>query len=276
MIVENSGFGAARRAYVRRSSITTARARSEGGQGRRRCRARLDVSRNSSAPCRRVAPRRGAGLDGDRHPGALQASNASLTRGERPARQRLVRARRDVGGRQCPAALSHAALAVPVTSWSVMLSVALYGDVVNGARRWLNVASPASRPRMMKIAVPLMSSPVYFDRYEARSSPAYLVAAFMLALPSRSCAPARLGNRRTHPGDRLLPIVSAGLCVADQRRHRCRRRREPAVAVVRAARLPATAHPHAARPMQDPLGAGYHTIQSTIAMGAGGLAGKDG
>ncbi|NIO39149.1 MAG: FtsW/RodA/SpoVE family cell cycle protein, partial [Burkholderiales bacterium] len=27
-------------------------------------------------------------------------------------------------------------------------------------------------------------------------------------------------------------------------------------------------------PMQDPLGAGYHTIQSTIAMGSGGVFGK--
>ena len=41
-----------------------------------------------------------------------------------------------------------------------------------------------------------------------------------------------------------------------------------------AARLPAPARPHLLDPTQDPLGAGYHTIQSTIAVGSGGITGK--
>ena len=43
-----------------------------------------------------------------------------------------------------------------------------------------------------------------------------------------------------------------------------------------AARLPAEAHPDLIDPTTDPLGSGYHIIQSTIAIGSGGTVGRAG
>src|SRR3990170_1845086 len=60
-------------------------------------------------------------------------------------------------------------VAVPLYVLGVLLlvCVALFGDVVHGARRWLHVGVTRVQPsELMKIAVPLMLA-WYFDRYEA-------------------------------------------------------------------------------------------------------------
>src|SRR5918999_1812182 len=60
--------------------------------------------------------------------------------------------------------------------------------------------------------------------------------------------------------------------------HHCgagdRRRSNPAGRMVHAARLPAPEGAHTARPFAGSARGGYHTIQSTIAVGSGGVAGK--
>ena len=49
----------------------------------------------------------------------------------------------------------------------LLVAVALFGDVVNGARRWLNLGVVRIQPsEIMKIAMPLMLA-WYFDKHEA-------------------------------------------------------------------------------------------------------------
>ena len=169
-------------------------------------------------------------------------------------------------------------LAVPVYLLGLVLLilVALFGDIVNGARRWLNLGVTRIQPsEMMKIGVPLMLA-WYFDRYEATLRlKNYGIAALLLVVPVYLVA------RQPDLGTALLIIASgifviflAGLSwkiIA-------------AIAVAFAASLPlawSALHDYQRQrvltlldPSQDPLGAGYHTIQSTIAIGSGGIAGK--
>ena len=66
----------------------------------------------------------------------------------------------------------------------LLICVALFGDIVNGARRWLHVGVTRIQPsEIMKIAVPLMLA-WYFDRYEATLKlKNYVVATLLLLVP---------------------------------------------------------------------------------------------
>jgi rod shape determining protein RodA len=158
----------------------------------------------------------------------------------------------------------------------LLLGVAFYGEIVNGARRWLNVGFTRIQPsELMKIAVPLMLA-WYFNRYEATLRVRhYLIAAVLLAVP------VALIVRQPDLGTAVLILASgcyvlflAGLAW----------RIIAGLAIAGAASLPvlwSVMHDYQRQriitlldPAQDPLGAGYHTIQSTIAVGAGGLIGK--
>src|SRR4051812_49386764 len=77
-------------------------------------------------------------------------------------------------------------LSVPVyvLGLLLLLGVALFGEVVNGARRWLHVGVTRIQPsELMKIAVPLMLA-WYFDRYEATLRlKNYVIGALLLIVP---------------------------------------------------------------------------------------------
>ena len=169
-------------------------------------------------------------------------------------------------------------LAVPLYTLGLLLlvSVALFGDIVNGARRWLNLGITRIQPsELMKIAVPLLLA-WYFDRYEATLRlKNYAIAAVLLLVPVGFIA------RQPDLGTAVLIFASgcyviflAGLSW----------RVIGALLLAGAASLPlvwSVLHDYQRQriltlldPSQDPLGAGYHTIQSTIALGSGGLAGK--
>jgi rod shape determining protein RodA len=158
----------------------------------------------------------------------------------------------------------------------LLIGVALFGDIVNGARRWLNIGITRIQPsELMKIAVPLMLA-WYFDRYEATLRlKNYAIAAMLLLVPVGLIA------RQPDLGTAILILASgcyviflAGLSW----------RVIAALALAGAASLPlvwSVLHDYQRQrvltlldPSQDPLGAGYHTIQSTIALGSGGLAGR--
>lgn len=169
-------------------------------------------------------------------------------------------------------------LAVPVyvAGLLMLIGVALFGDVVNGARRWLNVGVTRIQPsELMKIAVPLMMA-WYFDRYEATLRlKNYVIGAVLLLVPVIFI------SRQPDLGTAVLILASgcyvlflAGLSW----------RVMGGLALAGAASLPlvwSVLHDYQRQrvltlldPAKDPLGAGYHTIQSTIALGSGGLAGK--
>src|SRR6187455_1715533 len=66
-----------------------------------------------------------------------------------------------------PHYLRRIALPLYVCGVLLLVCVALFGEIVNGARRWLHIGVTRIQPsEVMKIAVPLMLA-WYFDRYEA-------------------------------------------------------------------------------------------------------------
>jgi len=169
-------------------------------------------------------------------------------------------------------------LAFPLYVLGVLLlvAVALTGDVVHGARRWLDLGVTRIQPsELMKIAVPLALA-WYFERHEATLRLGnYAVGAVMLLVP------VALIVRQPDLGTALL-ITAAGFFVLFLAGLPWRLIAGLAAAGV--ASLPflwSALHDYQRQriltlldPSQDPLGSGYHTIQSTIAVGSGGLFGK--
>ena len=169
-------------------------------------------------------------------------------------------------------------IALPLYVFGVLLlvCVALFGEIVNGARRWLYIGVTRIQPsELMKIAVPLMLA-WYFDRYEATLKlKNYIIAALLLIVPIG------LIVRQPDLGTALL-ISAAGAYVLFLAGLSWRI--IIGLGVAAAACLPfvwGMMHDYQRQriltlidPTQDPLGTGYHTIQSTIAVGSGGLVGK--
>ena len=84
-----------------------------------------------------------------------------------------------------PQTLMRLALPVYVAGMALLIGVALFGEVRNGARRWLNLGFMRIQPsELMKIAVPLMLA-WYFQRHEAmlRLRDYRTRAALLLPLP---------------------------------------------------------------------------------------------
>jgi rod shape determining protein RodA len=175
-----------------------------------------------------------------------------------------------------PHYLMRVALPLYVLGVLLLVSVALFGDVVHGARRWLHVGVTRIQPsELMKIAVPLMLA-WYFDRYEATLKfKNYIVAAILLVIP------VGLVVRQPDLGTALL-ISAAGCYVLFLAGLSWRV--IAGLAIAGGASLPllwSALHDYQRQriltlfdPTQDPLGSGYHIIQSTIAVGSGGILGK--
>lgn len=175
-----------------------------------------------------------------------------------------------------PQTLMRLAVPVYVVGLALLVGVALFGDVRNGARRWLNLGFGSVQPsEIMKIAVPLVLA-WYFHRHEEGLRVRdYAVATIILALPVGLIA------RQPDLGTALLIFASgffviflAGLSW----------KLIVGMGTAGLAALPllwSVMHDYQRKriltlldPMQDPLGAGYHIIQSTIAIGSGGVLGK--
>jgi len=159
---------------------------------------------------------------------------------------------------------------------ALLISVALFGDVVNGARRWLNLGVTRIQPsEIMKIAMPLMLA-WYFHTHEAALRlREYFVASLLLLVPVALIArQPDLGTALLVAAGGFYVIFLAGLSW----------RVLLGVLVAGCASLPflwSLMHEYQRRriltlldPTSDPLGAGYHIIQSVIAVGSGGLSGK--
>ncbi len=158
----------------------------------------------------------------------------------------------------------------------LLIAVALFGDIRNGARRWLNLGFTSIQPsEIMKIAMPLMLA-WYFHKYEAMLRLRdFVVAGALLAIPVLLIArQPDLGTALLVAASGFYVIFLAGLSW----------RIIIGMTVAGIASMPllwSVLHDYQRRriltlfdPSGDPLGAGYHIIQSTIAVGSGGVVGK--
>ncbi len=175
-----------------------------------------------------------------------------------------------------PQTLMRLAPPVYITGLLLLLAVAVFGDVRNGARRWLNVGVTSIQPsEIMKIAMPLMLAWYFHKRESLLRLHDYVVAALLLAVPGLLIA------RQPDLGTALL-VLSGGFYVIFLAGLPWKIL--AGVTIAGLASLPVMwtmLHDYQRRriltlidPGEDPLGAGYHIIQATIAVGSGGLTGK--
>jgi len=168
--------------------------------------------------------------------------------------------------------------AVPAYAFglALLVAVALFGDVVNGARRWLNVGIGRFQPsEIMKLALPLMLAWYFHKNESTLRLRNFAMAALLLAVP------VGLIVRQPDLGTAAL-VGAAGFYVIFFAGISWKVLGGLTLAFV-ASLFPlwGILHDYQRRriltlldPTQDPLGAGYHIIQSTIAVGSGGLSGK--
>lgn len=175
-----------------------------------------------------------------------------------------------------PQHLERIALPLYILGLLLLLGVALFGEISHGARRWLHLGIARIQPsELMKIAVPMLLA-WYFSKREAslRISD-YAVGAILLVLPAGFIIKQPdLGTSLLIGASGFYVLYLAGLSW----------RLLLGAGVLVGALTPilwSLLHDYQRKrieilfdPSQDPLGAGYHTIQASIALGSGGVAGK--
>ena len=170
----------------------------------------------------------------------------------------------------------------------LLVAVAIFGLVKKGARRWINVGIIIQPSELMKIAMPLMLA-WYFQRREGiQNAWDYGVAAIILTIPVLLIArQPDLGTALLVfaaglyviilaglPWRWIIPVVATGLigvvlliffrdtiCAPDVTWPLLHSYQKYRVCTL-------------LDPSSDPLGKGFHTIQSVIAIGSGGFFGK--
>lgn len=171
---------------------------------------------------------------------------------------------------------------------ALLIAVAVFGLIKKGARRWLNIGFVIQPSELMKIAMPLMLAWYFQKREGLVKSWDYAVAILILAIPVFLIArQPDLGTSLLVFAAGLYVIILAGLpwkwilpfvglaalgivliiifgstiCASDVH--------WPLVHSYQKYRVCTLLDP-----TSDPLGKGFHTIQSMIAIGSGGFFGK--
>lgn len=158
----------------------------------------------------------------------------------------------------------------------MLIAVLLFGTIGKGAQRWLDLGFFRFQPsEIMKLAVPLVVAVYLADRPLPPSFVRMFFALVMIAVPALLIA------KQPDLGTALL-IASSGLIVVFLSGVSWRLIMSfLALAAAAAPVLWYLMHDYQRRrvmtlfnPESDPLGAGYHIIQSKIAIGSGGLQGR--
>ena len=169
--------------------------------------------------------------------------------------------------------------AVPAYALGLILlvGVAAFGIVVNGSRRWLDLGITRIQPsELMRLAVPMMLAWYFHYKQETLNARDFALAGLLLVLPVGLIAKQPdLGTALLITASGFYVLFLAGLSW----------KVILGAAAAAGAALPLAwnylLHDYQRQrvltlidPASDPLGAGYHIIQSTIAVGSGGVAGK--
>ena len=187
-----------------------------------------------------------------------------------------------------PKWLEKSAIWIYTIGIALLLAVAAFGLIKKGARRWVNVGVVIQPSEIMKIAMPMMLA-WYFQRREGvLKTWDFGVAALLLILPV-----ALIGRQPDlgtallvmasglyviilagFPWKYIIPVVGAGtfgiLLIIIFGGYIC----EPEVTWPILHEYQKNRVCTLLNPSSDPLGKGFHTIQSIIAIGSGGLFGK--
>jgi rod shape determining protein RodA len=175
-----------------------------------------------------------------------------------------------------PAQMARWALAIYAGGIILLVLVHFFGDVGKGAQRWLDLGIVRFQPsELMKIAVPLLLASILSEK---GVPPGFLrvCASCILIL-----VPAAIIAKQPDLGTAML-IGAAGFAVLFVAGISWKLL--AGFGLLAASSLPVLwymLHDYQRRriltfldPEQDPLGAGYHIIQSEIAIGSGGIYGK--
>lgn len=197
---------------------------------------------------------------------AAQLINASLALGLMIAATHLQ-----------PQQLIRYAAPLYVLGMILLIGVAVGGEVVNGSRRWLHLGITRIQPsELMRLAVPIAIAAYLHHRQAILSHRHFAIAALLLL------APVALILRQPDLGTGVL-IAASGFYVLFL--GGLSWRLLGGLILMGGALLPLAwnnlLHDYQKErvltlldPSSDPLGAGYHIIQSTIAIGSGGFFGK--
>jgi rod shape determining protein RodA len=175
--------------------------------------------------------------------------------------------------------MSYQKWAVPffIVGLLLLISVLLFGHIGKGAQRWLDLGFMKFQPsEIMKLVVPITVA-WYLSQYDLPAKTSHIVVAFILAL-----LPTLLIAKQPDLGTSLL-IASSGIFViflagASWRLIAVCGGIASAFAPILWFFLMKDYQKQRVltflNPEQDPLGTGYHIIQSKIAIGSGGINGK--
>jgi len=175
-----------------------------------------------------------------------------------------------------PAEINHWSVWLFVFGIILLVLVILYGDVGKGAQRWLDLKVFRFQPsELMKLTVPMMVASYLADKSLPPKFSWVLVVCVLIIIPVLLIA------KQPDLGTALLVAIAgfSVLFIAG-----ISWRLLAAMGVLVAASAPIVwyfMHDYQKQrvltllnPEQDPLGAGYHIIQSKIAIGSGGFYGK--
>ncbi len=159
----------------------------------------------------------------------------------------------------------------------LLIVVLIVGDIGKGAQRWLNLGFFRFQPsEILKLALPMMLAWYISEFSLPPTAKRILTAVFMLAVPTLLVA------KQPDLGTALL-IASAGFFVLLLAGLSWKSILGVSTVIVASTPLIWSYVLHdyqrgriltLLNPGNDPLGSGYHIIQSTIAIGSGGLYGK--
>ncbi|HEY8605677.1 MAG TPA: rod shape-determining protein RodA [Noviherbaspirillum sp.] len=174
-----------------------------------------------------------------------------------------------------PQMLMRIALPLYTLGVALLVAVAMFGIIKKGARRWIDIGVVIQPSELLKIAVPLMLAWYFQKREGTLRWTEFMVATVLLVIPVALIA------KQPDLGTALLVLAAgfyviflaglswkvllflfigglASLPVVWSVLHDYQRQRVMTLI----------------DPTSDPLGKGFHIIQSTIAIGSGGVTGK--